>query len=503
VIEDWGDFPGEGMHVDSDKGKQLIITGIQLGNIQIMVQPKRGCYGAKCNGEVCRILHDPTLSPPHHWLATYHYIQQTSDAVIHFGAEGSLEYLPGKRSALSNECFPEISLGDLPNFYIYVMDIPGEGLMAKRRGRAVIVDHLTPVYLPVSLDDDMVQLNDYLIQYQKAEQMQVTSRMSNLHQKMIPLIKNFHLGDTPLELSEFNVFIQTLSRTIRQMQHSLSPIGLHVLGKQPDDMAKSQMLYTLLKNLQNKPNESSTIPSLENLENQLQDKALSIENCCNQLKTILFEASDDSQNHLDLQRFCLPLAEKLNDSQNEIKALISCLNGEYLPPGLGGSFYQGKLDTLPSGRNFYPTDIGALPTASAWEMGKILADKILMTYHQEEGQFPENIGISIWSSDAFKSDGEVFSQVLYLLGVKPAWRKNGRIKGIEIIPLDELTIDMGNKELVKRPRVDVTIQTSGILRDMVPNFCDYMDEAVVMVSKLSEPMEYNYVLKHTQQKIEE
>ena len=58
------------------------------------------------------------------------------------------------------------------------------------------------------------------------------------------------------------------------MQHSLSPIGIHVLGKQPDDMAKSQMLYTLLKNLQNKPNEISTIPSLEDIEKQSQDKAL-------------------------------------------------------------------------------------------------------------------------------------------------------------------------------------------------------------------------------------
>ena len=131
VISDWGKFPGEGMVFEQNSEPHLIITGLKTGNIQIMVQPKRGCYGAKCNGEVCRILHDPNLSPPHHWLATYKYIQNTSDAVIHFGAEGSLKYLPGKRAVLSNECFPDISLCALPNFYVYAMDIPGEGLMAK------------------------------------------------------------------------------------------------------------------------------------------------------------------------------------------------------------------------------------------------------------------------------------------------------------------------------------------------------------------------------------
>ncbi|MBT8341984.1 MAG: hypothetical protein HKP58_13475 [Desulfatitalea sp.] len=112
VLEDWDAFPGQGMS-HKDNGKDvLVITGIRYGNIRIMAQPKRGCYGAKRTGEVCRILHDPALAPPHHWLATYKYIQDHSDAVVHFGADGALEYLPGKQVGLSDACFPEISMGE-------------------------------------------------------------------------------------------------------------------------------------------------------------------------------------------------------------------------------------------------------------------------------------------------------------------------------------------------------------------------------------------------------
>ena len=506
VIRDWGPFPGKGMILEQNNESRLIITGLKLGNIQIMVQPKRGCYGAKCNGEVCRILHDPDLSPPHHWLATYKYIQDTSDAVIHFGAEGSLEYLPGKRAALSAECFPDISLGALPNFYVYAMDIPGEGLMAKRRGRAVIIDHLTPVYLPVSLDEDIMRLQDYLDQYQKTGMMQESARMERIKEKMRLLINDLNMGDTPSDTTEFSEFTQMLSRKIRRMRNSLSPIGLHVLGKSPDDFQKSQMLFTLFNNLNNKPSDECALPDLKQI---LSDSSGDVESACREIHSILCDDPSSPSDKMagvykDFQKFCRPIMNKIDDSQHEIESLISSLNGSFLEAGLGGSFYQGKLDTLPTGRNFYPTDISALPTQTAWEIGKLMTDKLLVKYYGEEGSFPENIGMSLWSSDAFKSDGEVFSQILYLLGVKPVWHANGRIKGLEVIPIESLTVSLDNEiSLKKRPRVDVTIQTSGILRDMVPNFCDLMDEAVVMVSRLDESVESNFVLKRTRRKIDE
>ena len=168
TLEDWGEFPGQGMVFDDNGKDVLLVTGLSFGNINLVIQPKRGCYGAKCNGEVCRILHDPELSPPHHWLATYYYIQKHSDVVVHFGTHGALEFLPGKSAALSQSCFPEISLGDLPNVYLYAMDIPGDGIVAKRRGRAVMVTHLTPVYRPAAADNEILELEQLLGEYQKA-----------------------------------------------------------------------------------------------------------------------------------------------------------------------------------------------------------------------------------------------------------------------------------------------------------------------------------------------
>ena len=117
VEETWGTAPGESMVYNN----KLIITGVNFGNVNIMVQPKRGCYGAKCTGEVCKILHDPKCPPTHQYIATYKYVEEIFDAnaVVHVGTAGSLEFLPGKTNGLSSRCYPEIVIGNLPNIYIY------------------------------------------------------------------------------------------------------------------------------------------------------------------------------------------------------------------------------------------------------------------------------------------------------------------------------------------------------------------------------------------------
>ncbi|MDD2504139.1 MAG: cobaltochelatase subunit CobN, partial [Clostridia bacterium] len=140
----WGPPPGEGMVYKN----HLIITGINFGNVTVLVQPKRGCYGAKCTGEVCKILQDPHCPPPYQYHATYRYVEEImkAHAVLHVGTHGSLEFLPGKSNALSKRCYPDVVLGALPNFYIYNAGVGTEGVLAKRRTTAVILDHLPPIY---------------------------------------------------------------------------------------------------------------------------------------------------------------------------------------------------------------------------------------------------------------------------------------------------------------------------------------------------------------------
>ncbi|CVK34355.1 conserved protein of unknown function [Methanoculleus bourgensis] len=131
ICKAWGRPPGEEMDGVPPamvyEGK-IVVTGVRFGNAIVCVQPKRGCAGPRCDGEVCRILHDPGVPPTHQYLATYRYIEETfgADVVIHVGTHGNFEFLPGKSVALSDTCFPDIAIGTVPHLYIYNADNPPE-----------------------------------------------------------------------------------------------------------------------------------------------------------------------------------------------------------------------------------------------------------------------------------------------------------------------------------------------------------------------------------------
>lgn len=362
----------------------LLITGLEFGNLKLMIQPKRGCYGAKCTGEVCRILHDPELSPPHHWLAVYHYIQKTSHVVIHFGTHGTLEFLPGKPVALSDECFPEISLGDLPNIYLYAMDVPGDGIVAKRRGRTVMVSHLTPVYQPAVADDDILKLEQLLNQYLSARDNNAGNRKGILKEQMTPLMKARHFLYHDDKGDNFDAETELLARRIAQLRRTLAPSGIHVIGSSPDAEGISSMLSTIFM----KP--SDRLPSLKEISAvSSQNPVTPFEAAKDVIKTIIngekvcFPTHWDNKTAFDFEFWCRDIGGRISLSTREIPQLLKALNGEYIEPGLSGSLYLGKTDTLPTGRNFFTTDVRALPTPAAWEVGKILADNLLLKYFRK------------------------------------------------------------------------------------------------------------------------
>ena len=503
VNADWGEFPGQGMVWKEDGEDTLLITGIRFGNILIMSQPKRGCYGSRCDGEVCRILHDPEISPPHHWLATYYYIQRQSDAVIHFGASGALEYLPGKRAALSQRCFSDISLGDLPNFYPYVMDVPGEGMIAKRRGRAVIIDHLTPVYRPAAMSDDLLLLDDYLTQYKRAADGNDLARKEALFGSMRDVAVKLKFIDEHDRREVLEQNIERFSRQIERIKRSMVPDGMHVFGRRPDASVMAAMITSALDRA------GEGIPGMKELASKhpVQGGAL-----FDMAAEIIQAVLDDSAGKPLLRHvvenlpeyfrtWCREMAGALIGAENESLNLLRALGGEYIDAGLSGSIASGKPDILPTGRNFYSADIMSLPTEAAWSIGKRLADQLLEKFYREEGRFPESIGLSLWSSDAFKSDGEMLAQIFWLMGVYPVRKPNGRITGVKAADLDKLVIHVDGVEL-HRPRVDATIETSGIVRDMVPHFIALLDKAVATVNDLEESFERNMVRKHTREQLE-
>ena len=137
-------------------------------------------------------------------------------------------------------------------------------------------------------------------------------------------------------------------------------------------------------------------------------------------------------------------------------------------PGPGGAPSSGQVDVLPTGRNFYGLDERALPTKIAYQLGIDLADQVIADYILNEQRYPETVGIILWASSNSRSHGQCLGEFLYMLGVRPKWQSNGRISGLEVIPLEEL----------QRPRIDVMGRISGLIRDMMPTAISWLDKAV-------------------------
>ena len=158
----WGPPPGD-RYIDGD---DFVVAGLELGNVLVAIQPPRG-YGDDPVG----IYHDPELPPTHHYLACYWWLDRVwgADAIVHLGKHGTLEWLPGKTLALSAECAPDAALGDIPLVYPFVVNDPGEGVQAKRRVHAVIVDHLVPPMMRADTYDEMAELEALLDEYARLE----------------------------------------------------------------------------------------------------------------------------------------------------------------------------------------------------------------------------------------------------------------------------------------------------------------------------------------------
>ena len=241
MVEEWGD-PRDVLAGRAPKelagmvyeGK-FVVPGLLFGNVFIAPQPKFGCAGPACDGRVCKVLHDPTIPPPHQWLAVYRWITRVfgADVVVHFGTHGYLEFRPGKGVGLSPECWPEITIDDVPHLYVYVVSNPMEGVIAKRRGYAALVDH---VYPPMAMADVLDELDDLLNQYARAKRLGESARARVVCEKLVEAAKRHNIplpeGAGPDEVAE------AVHRYVDMVRGSQVDMGLHVLGNPPREPRK-------------------------------------------------------------------------------------------------------------------------------------------------------------------------------------------------------------------------------------------------------------------------
>ncbi|MFZ5453869.1 MAG: cobaltochelatase subunit CobN [Thermodesulfobacteriota bacterium] len=529
----WGEPPGEeinGVPAAMVYDRRILVTGVDCGSAVVCVQPKRGCAGPKCDGRVCKILHDPEIPPPHQYLATYRWLEKTfaADFIIHVGTHGSLEFLPGKGIALSESCLPDLAINHLPHLYIYNAAVSTEGMVAKRRSYATLIDHLQPVFSQGGLYDELEELNRYLDEYEQAR-IGDQGRAHTLEQMVLEQLHKTNLDQEIGRLEEMP-FIDIKRRAheiLSRIRNTQVQDGMHIFGELPAGPGRLDFLNAILRyDAGEEYSLRKIISRAMGLDFQLLlqrqgdideryrrshgELLAEIDLLGKEVIRELLLATDAdwpekvrevmvgrivAAEHLsDLAAVRRKLAD-LNhrlESSREIEALLRGAGGGYIPPGPSGLITRGRDDVLPTGRNFFSLDPQRVPTKAAYEVGKRMAKSLVDKHLREEGAFPENIGIFWMCTDIMWSDGEVMGQIMDLLGVKPEWRSNGRVKGFKVIPLEELG----------RPRIDVTLRVSGITRDHFPICIDLIDEAIQAAAGQDESPEKNFVRKHSLAKLE-
>ena len=453
VLKQWGPVEDSKIMI---KNGQLILPAITLGNVAVMPEPSRG-WG----DDPMKLYHDPTVYPHHQYIAAYLWLRHgfNADAMIHLGTHATYEWLPGKQAGLTPADPPEIKMTDIPNLYPYIVDDVGEGIQAKRRGRGVIIDHLTPAVKEGGLYQEYAKLYDMISSYNqsltlgsrtaggKLEKIKAliidtgihhdilkhhdhgTQFKANKGQPVTAAVEKFTDADLDEEM------LEEIEHYLLEIRENFMPYGLHTFGVSPVGEALQDTLKAIVKH-----NELT--------EPDKAEKAL------------------------------------VSSGQREMDHLIKGLNGEYIPSGEGNDPIR-NLGAIPTGKNFYGFNPDKIPSKTAWDLGRKAAQEIIDNSLKEKGRYPKKVAVILWATETIRNEGVNESTILHLLGLKPVWDRQDRVSGTEVIPGRELN----------RPRIDVLINPSGLYRDLFPNMLLYIDNAIQKAAVLTDVE--NLISKHS------
>ncbi|MDP3815849.1 cobaltochelatase subunit CobN, partial [Pseudomonas sp.] len=400
VRERWGSPEQDPMY-RGERGGRLMIAGLRFGLTFVGIQPARG-YQVDASA----VYHDPDLVPPHGYLAFYCWLRRAfaADAVIHVGKHGNLEWLPGKSVGLSEQCWPSAILGPLPNIYPFIVNDPGEGAQAKRRTQAVIIDHLMPPLTRAESYGPLRDLERLADEYYEASQLDLR-RASELRGEILLKVREASLDrELGLQLNEDpNSWLPQLDAYLCDLKESQIRDGLHVFGESPLGTLRRDTLLALLR-IPRGDGQGGNASLLRALARDLQlgFDPLDCEMAApwqGPRPAVLAEQSDDAwrtagdtrerlellalhlidgldfasvgaESSQVLQRLREQIAPLLDAcGQAEMHGLLAALAGRFVPAGPSGAPSRGRLDVLPTGRNFYSVDVRNLPTPTAWRIG--------------------------------------------------------------------------------------------------------------------------------------
>ena len=537
VTERWGDPADDPFCREDD----FHLPALIFGNIAVLLQPARGYH---LDEEAS--YHDPDLVPPHGYLAAYLWLRHVFDAhaLIHNGKHGNLEWLPGKAVALDGASYPNALWGGLPHLYPFIVNDPGEGTQAKRRTGAAIIDHLVPPLTRAETYGPLKDLEALLDEYYAASGMD-RRRLTGLRKRILDFTRDTALDRDIGIADDSDAALDRIDTFLCDLKEAQIRDGLHIFGQSPEGRLECDLIVALARvprgeeagdqsliralsddlklgfdplgcdlggkwngpppprfarslspasqgRIGGQPSGSSSpvhgggeppqavegasfrtngdvVEYLESLAAQLVEGAACPE--------------DWTQTRAVLATVETTIRPRLAASgPNEIKALIDGLDGRFIAPGPSGAPSRGRLDVLPTGRNFYSVDNRAVPTPTAWELGQKSAENLVTRHFQDHGTWLRTAALSVWGTANMRTGGDDIAQALALIGAKPKWDPGSlRVSGYEIIPLAKLG----------RPRVDVSLRISGFFRDAFPQMIALYDRAIRAIGALDEPDDQN------------
>ncbi|MEH6833341.1 MULTISPECIES: cobaltochelatase subunit CobN [Falsihalocynthiibacter] len=493
------------------EGGSFALSVLEYGNVVVGIQPARGY-----NIDPKETYHSPDLVPPHNYFAFYFWLRETfgAHAIVHMGKHGNMEWLPGKAVALSQECYPEAVFGPMPHIYPFIVNDPGEGTQAKRRAQAVIIDHLTPPLTRAESYGPMRDLEGLVDEYYEAAGVD-PRRIEYLRREILSLTSSTGLGeDAGLTGTDEDGDLAKLDAYLCDLKEAQIRDGLHVFGESPIGRLERDLVQALVRvpRGDGRGGNASLIRALAvdfGFEFDPLDCDMAAPHAVEkpselaEITTDTWRSLGDTVERLELFASAMLDGKEAPGPQSEavlrevrtsvrpkvaacgpaeMTGLLTALAGQFVAPAPSGAPTRGRLDTLPTGRNFYSVDGRAVPTPTAWALGWKSANLLIERHLQDHGDWPQTMLLTAWGTANMRTGGDDIAQALALMGVKPTWdAANRRVTGFEVLP----------QGVLGRPRVDVTLRVSGFFRDAFPQLIALIDSAARAVMALDEPAATN------------
>lgn len=463
MIDYWGDGLGKIMIYNNT---YMVIPGLWFGNVFVTFQPSRGW-------EEVKNYHDLTLPPHQQYVAFYKWLDKRAgiDAIVNMGTHGTLEWLPGTNlGSYEDDWTFELTL--TPTVYPYIVSNPGEAMVARDRIAALLITHMTPAMVSSELYGNYTVLLNYITSYKDQVKLNVSTNAEYYKNKIIELAPA--LGFKNISANEsFSDWLDDLHRYLDVMENDFNTYGLHTLGKVLNGYELIEEVITIITS-QTKVYDlilKQLYPNLANLSyyEDIQNN-LDYLNESSEIKAFLKAYITDLVNGSSIDELSSKYSVAKDSglynltgyfesvivnicNNNEWNAILIALSGGYLKAGLFADPSYG--DSIPTGYDGYASDSTKMPSKAAYESAVNIVDLLLANYYEQHGKWPELTSLILWGTEISRTEGIGVAEFLYFLGCKPRWADNGKVIGVDMLPLSDLTVKLNNGTVVNRPRIDV------------------------------------------------